>query len=375
MEVKPSGVMAAFAELRDPRWRKCRYRLDEILLSALCAVLCGVEDWETMSLWGRSQQEWLRTILPFEHGIPSPDTYRRVFAALNPHAFERCFRAWVSTLCPSLEKCHVAIDGKTVRGNRTADWAALHLVSAWCSNHGLTLGQVATADKSNEITAIPDLLQALELQGAVVTIDAMGAQHAIAEAIVAAGADYVLAVKDNQPTLADAIRDWFVAAERGQLEHSYWEHTEHDKGHGRLETRICRVTDDVAWLPSIGQNWSGLQRLVMLESHRTSGGNTSVERRYFISSCSTKAQEMAGVIRSHWGIENCLHWVLDVSWGEDACQVRDRTAARNLALIRKITLNLARQATTHEGKRVSLKNVRNLAAWDVNYRNRLLGLA
>lgn len=375
MDVKRPGVMSAFAELRDPRWRKCRYPLDEVLLSALCAVLCGVEDWETMSLWGRSQLDWLRTILPFVHGIPSPDTYRRVFSALNPHAFERCFRGWVGTLCPSLEKCHVAIDGKTVCGNRTADWSALHLVSAWCSEHGLTLGQVATADKSNEITAIPELLQGLQLQGAIVTIDAMGTQHAIADAIVAGGADYVLAVKDNQPTLAEAIEEWFVAAQQGRLEHSYWEHVEHDKGHGRLETRICRVTDDIAWLPGIGQQWTGLRRLVMLESHRTVGGKTSVECRYFISSCATKAHEMARLIRAHWGIENSLHWVLDVSWGEDACQVRDRTAARNLALIRKITLNLARQAQTHQGKRVSLKNVRNLAAWDINFRNRLLGLA
>lgn len=375
MESRVPGVMEAFAELSDPRWRKCRYPLDEVLLSALCAVLCGVEDWETMSLWGRSQLAWLRTILPFANGIASPDTYRRVFAALSPAAFERCFIAWVGTLCPSLTNCHVAIDGKTVRGSSTADWTALHLVSAWCSANGLTLGQVATEQKSNEITAIPALLQALALKGATVTIDAMGAQHEIAETIVAGGADYVLAAKDNQPTLAEAIRDWFAAAAQGRLEHSYWEHVEHDKGHGRLETRICRVTEDVSWLPGIGQAWTGLRRLAMVESHRTVGGVTSVECRYFISSCAIKAQEMAHLIRAHWGIENGLHWVLDVSWGEDASQVRDRNAARNLALIRKITLNLARQAATHEGKRVSLKNVRNLAAWDINYRNRLLGLA
>ena len=175
MASKLPGVMEAFAELSDPRWRRYRYPLQEILLSALCAVLCGVEDWESMSLWGKSQLGWLRDILPFANGIPSPDTYRRVFAALNPHAFERCCIEWMSKLCPKLEGCHVAIDGKAVRGSRTDEWAALHLVSAWCSTHGLTLGQMATADKSNEITTIPVLLRALELQGATVTIDAMGA--------------------------------------------------------------------------------------------------------------------------------------------------------------------------------------------------------
>lgn len=374
MESKLPGVMEAFSELADPRWRKCRYALEEILLSALCAVLCGVEDWESMSLWSRTQLAWLRGILPFANGIPSPDTYRRVFAALNPRAFERCFIEWMATLCPNLAGCHVAIDGKSVRGSRTDDWAALHLVSAWCSTHGVTLGQVATADKSNEIAAIPVLLRALELKGATVTIDAMGAQHEIADTIVAGGADYVLAVKDNQPTLAEAIRDWFAAAGQGRLEHSYWEHVEHDKGHGRLETRICRVTEDVAWLAGLGQAWPGLQRLAMVESHRTVKGQTSVECRYFISSRACKAQEMARLIRAHWGIENGLHWVLDMSWGEDACQVRDRHAAHNLALLRKITLNLARQAATYQGKRISLKNVRNLATWDIDYRNRLLGL-
>ena len=197
--------------------RRCRYPLDEILLCALSAVLCGVEDWETISLWGCSQLAWLRGILPYAKGIPSPDTFRRVFGALNPTLFERCFTAWMSGLCPRLAGCHVAIDGKTVRGSRDGGQAPLHLVSAWCSANGLGLGQVATEYKSNEITAISALLQVLQLQGATVTIDAMGTQHEIADTIVAGGADYVLAVKDNQPTLADAIRDWFAAAQSGAV--------------------------------------------------------------------------------------------------------------------------------------------------------------
>lgn len=288
MEQKLPGVMDAFAELADPRWRACRYPLNEILLTALCAVLCGVEDWETMTLWGRSQLEWLRRLLPFAQGVPSPDTFRRVFCALNPTTFERCFTAWVGMLCPALEGKHIAIDGKSVRGSRNGDEHALHLVSAWCSANGLTLGQVSTEQKSNEITAIPELLRALELKGATVTIDAMGTQHSIAEAIVMAQADYVLALKDNQPGLADAVKQWFAAARRGQLAHSYWEHVEHDKGHGRLETRICRVTDDVDWLPGMGQHWTGLRRLVMVESSRTIGDKTSVECRYYISARSRR---------------------------------------------------------------------------------------
>lgn len=365
--------MEAFEDLYDPRCRKCRYPLDEILLSALCAVLCGVDDWETMTLWGRSQLAWLRKHLPYENGIPSPDTFSRVFAALNPVLFEQCFVAWVSHLCPSLEGQHVAIDGKSVRGSRTREASALHLVSAWCSNNGLSLAQVSTADKSNEITAIPELLGALELAGATVSIDAMGTQHEIAQTIVDAKADYVLAVKDNQPRLADGMRQWFEAARQDQLAHSYWEHTEHDKAHGRLETRICRVSEDVHWLSSLGQPWAGVKRLVMIESTRQLGEKLTTEQRYYISSKPAKAVELMQIVRAHWGIENQLHWVLDVSWAEDACLIRDKVAARNMASLRKITLNLARLAQQKQPKKVSLKNIRNLAAWDADLRSSILG--
>lgn len=368
-------IMDAFAELRDPRCRACRYPLEEILFAALCAVLCGVEDWETMTLWGRTQLSWLRTHLAYENGIPSPDTFRRVFGALSAKAFERCFIDWVGQLCPALTGQHVAIDGKAVRGSRSGRHAALYLVSAWCSNNGLSLGQVSTADKSNEITAIPELLAALDLQGATVTIDAIGTQHEIARTLVEAGADYVLAVKDNQPRLAEGIRQWFAAAHDDKLESSYWEHTEYDKGHGRLETRVCRVSDDVAWLAGAGLHWAGIQRLVMLERTRQIGEKVTTERCYYISSKAVKAAQMAQIIRAHWGIENQLHWVLDVSWGEDASLIRDTVAARNMASLRKITLNLARLAQNRQPKKVSLKNIRNLAAWDTAMRDAILGLA
>lgn len=368
------SIMEAFSDLRDPRCRQCRYPLDEILFTVLCAVLCGVEDWETITMWGRYQLGWLRKHLPYVNGVPSPDTFRRVFSALSSNVFERCFIDWVGRLCPSLAGQHVAIDGKAVRGSRTREHTALHLVSAWCSNNGLSLGQVSTADKSNEITAIPELLAALELSGATVTIDAMGAQHEIAQTIIDAGADYVLTVKDNQPKLAESLRLWFGSAMEGTLDRTYWQHTEHDKGHGRIETRVCRVSDDVAWLSDMGQNWAGIQRLVMIESTRQIGDKISTEHRYYISSKPVKAVEMGRLIRAHWGIENQLHWVLDVSWGEDASLIRDKAAARNMATVRKITLNLARIAQRNHPKRVSLKNIRNLAAWDTDLRESILGL-
>ncbi len=368
-------ILEAFKELHDPRSRKCRYSFEEILLSALCATLCGVDTWEMMVLWGHSQLAWLRQHQLYEHGIPSADTYRRVFSALSPVVFERCFMKWVQMLCPSLADKHVAIDGKTLRGSRqrSQEVGALHLVSAWCSENGLSLGQVKTDDKSNEITAIPELLAALDLKGATLTLDAMGAQRDIAQAIIQAKADYVLAVKDNQPLLAQDIKDWFAAAQVAELTHSYWEHSEHNKGHGRIETRICRVTDDVEWLSRAGHQWAGVKRLVMIESTRQIGDKITTEYRYYISSKDVKAKEMARLIRAHWGIENRLHWVLDMSWSEDACQVRDKNAARNLATLRKITLNMVRAAQAQHPTRVSLKGMRALAAWDTHMRDSILG--
>jgi predicted transposase YbfD/YdcC len=338
-------------------------------------MLCGVNTWELMSLWGRSQLAWLCQLLPYSNGIPSPDTFSRVFAALNPVGFERCFVAWMRQWCPNLAGQHVAIDGKSVRGSRTPATCALHLVSAWCSDRGLSLAQVKTADKSNEITAIPELLRALELTGATVSIDAIGTQREIAQTLVDANADYVLAVKDNHPTLAEGIRQWFSAAQRNQLESSYWEHSEHDKGHGRLEKRVCRVTNDVTWLAATAQAWAGVQRLVMMERTRQIGEKVTTESTYYISSKPIKAADMMSLIRAHWGIENQLHWVLDVSWDEDACRVRHQTAARNMATLRKITLNLARLAQQKQPKRISLKNIRHLAAWDDALRNSILGLS
>jgi predicted transposase YbfD/YdcC len=303
-------IMEMFSELRNPRGRKCRYPLDEILFTMLCAVLCCIDDWETIKMWGRYQLEWLYKYLSWGNHIPSKDTFRRMFSALSATGFEQCFIEWMRQLCPSLAGQHVAIDGKTVRRSRTKEEAALHLVSAWCSENGLNLGQVKTADKSNEITAIPQLLAALDLTGATVTIDAMGTQHEIAKTI---------------------------------------------------ETRVCRVTDEVAWLTDMRLDWAGIKRLAMVERTRQIGEKITTEHRSYISSKPVKAVEMGHLI---WGIENKLHWVLDMSWDEDASQIREKTAARNMATIRKITLNLAHITQKNHLKKISLRNVRNLAAWD-----------
>lgn len=263
----------------------------------------------------------------------------------------------------------MAIDGKTVRDSANDGRHALHLVSAWCSGNGLSLGQIATAEKSDEITAIPELPKALNLSGASVTIDAMGTQHEIAQEII-----YVLMVKDNQPTLAESLRDWFASVQVGGLDRPYWEHTTHDKGHGRIETRVCRVSEDVQWLADMGQHWADIQRIAMVERKREVGERISVEHAYCISSRPVKAIEMSRLVRAHWGIENQLHWVLDVTWGEDAHQTPDRAAARNMASLRKITLNLARMEQQRRPKKVSLKNIRNLPAWDTDVRESILSL-
>jgi hypothetical protein len=231
----PISLLEAFEELRDPRTRECAYQLDELLLAAICAVISGAESWTSVVEWGEMKLDWLRQHLPFVNGIASHNTFGRVFSLLDAKQFEACFIRWIGGLCPSLAGHHIAIDGKCVRGSHDGKQSAIHLVSAWSSTTGLTL--VRTADKSNEITAIPELLSSLDIKGGVITIDAMGCQHDIAAMIVERGGDYVLGVKDNQPGLAEAIKLWFDAADAGKLDRPYWDDIQTGKDHGRIETR------------------------------------------------------------------------------------------------------------------------------------------
>jgi predicted transposase YbfD/YdcC len=373
----PISLLEAFEELRDPRARECAYQLDELLLAAICSVISGAESWTTVVEWSEMKLDWLRQHLPFANGIASHDTFGRVFSLLDATQFEACFVRWTSSMCPLLEGQHIAIDGKCVRGSHDGKQSAIHLVSAWSSASGLTLGQVRTAAKSNEITVIPELLETLDIKGTIITIDAMGCQHDIAAKIVAGGADYVLGVKDNQAGLADALKLWFNAADGGKMDRPFWDDIRTEKDHGRIETRRCLVTNDVAWLSQQKQNWAGLQSLIMIESTReiigrNSTGTASVERRYYISSLPAKAAMLGKTVRAHWGIENSMHWVLDVAFREDDCRIRVGDAAQNFAILRRIALNLLKNEKT---AKLGVAGKRLKAGWNSAYLAKVLGLA
>lgn len=377
IETARLGDLSAFAELPDPRRRRCRYPLDELLLVAFAAVACGAEDWVGVADWGEIQLPWLRRFLPFEHGVASHDTFNRVFALLDAPTFEACFVRWVQPLCPSVAGATIAIDGKSVRGSRTGGAAMAHLVSACHTDSGLTLGQVRTEAKSNEITAIPELLDALDLQGAVVTLDALGCQREIAGHIQARGADFIFSAKNNQPSLAQAIEGLFAHARR-DVEHGLLQQdVTLDKDHARLETRRCIVAHDVSALPEpIRQDWPGLRSAIMIESTREAlggpqPGQHSTEWRYYLSSAAFDAAEFNRRIRQHWCIENQCHWILDVQLREDDCRLALGHGAHNLAILRRIVLNLVKQDKT---PKVSVRRKLHRLGWSPDYLQQLFGL-
>ena len=365
------ALLEHFADLDDPRSRQSPHGLMELLLTAICAVLSGADGWAGVALWGSAKLPWLRQFLPFANGVASHDTFGRVFALLDAAVFEQCFIRWMRSVCGAFEGLQVALDGKTVRRSKSSGQKAIHLVSAFASGLGLTLGQVKTAEKSNEITAIPDLLDALLLKGCIVTIDAMGCQKAIAAKIVQQESDYALMVKNNQPGLAAAIEGFFNAAERvgyQGIPHTRAEWVE--KGHGRIETRRCVVTGDLSCLED-RHDWPGVKALVMVEAVRDVDGVASAERRYYISSRLADAEHMGAVVRGHWGVENGLHWSLDVAFGEDQARMREGNSAENFSILRRIALNLIRQDKT---VKAGVKNRRLLACCDDAYRQKLLGI-
>jgi len=368
------SILDYFKELDDPRVTgRTLYPLMEILLLTFCAVLSGAEDWVSIVEWGEMKLDWLREFLPFACGIPSHDVLGDVFAALDAKTFEQCFRNWIQSVCPALVGEVVALDGKTVRGSgaKGKGRRAIHLVSAFASQSGILLGQLKTAEKSNEITAIPELLDALDVKGAIVTIDAMGCQKTIVDKIVTRGADYVLAVKSNQPTLHEALVEFFDEGIRrgfGGVPCEFQETV--DKCHGRIETRRHWTVGQVDWLMP-EQRWNKLSMVGMIESVREIDDKISTEKRYYIGSIPANAERFGHVVRNHWGIENKLHWQLDVSFREDDSRARRGNSAQNLSTIRRIALHLLRQDPS---RKIGVKNSRLKAGWSDAYRAKVLGL-
>lgn len=348
------------------------HQLLDIVTIALCAVLAGAESWVEVEEWGDIKLPWLRTWLALPNGIPSHDTFGRVFSRLDPDQLEQGLVRWARLLATEAAgelpaTGIVAIDGKTVRAARQPGDRAVHLVSAWSSASRLVLGQVAVSDKSNEITAIPLLLRQLDLTEQTVTIDAMGCQSTIAAQIVEQGGAYVLALKENQPELFRDVRDSFALADAAAVA------TTTEKGHGRIERRTCRIIDDaavIAWLDPEGR-WPDLRCVAEVTGVRTIGETTTRQRRYYVSSLPGNAAQIAQAVRSHWGIENQVHWVLDVAFREDASRARVGYSAANLALLRKLVLNLLRSDPT---RKVGVKASRLKAGWNDGYLLHILGV-
>lgn len=360
--------LTVFSGIADPRGSNASHPLSSVLFIALCAVISGAESWEDIELYGQSKQEWLLSLLPLPHGLPSDDTYRRVFSMLSPEAFETAFECWIQSLATYLGGDVIPIDGKRIRGAfRCGSENVIHQVSAWSCRHQLVLAQVSTDDKSNEITAIPELLKLLDIEGATITLDAMGTQKAIAAQIIDQKGDYLLALKGNHEHLHEAAKEYFAYLEtptgqQQRLPADFYESV--DKGHGRLEHRRCWVVREIDWLDERA-DWKGLCSLVKLESvrERLATGECSTETRYYLSSLQESAQLIEEKIRSHWSIENKLHWVLDVSFREDASAIHDKNAAQNFSLLRKIALILLKQ----DASKGSIKGKRKKAGWDDNF--------
>lgn len=346
-------LLDLLGDLPDPRrGNGIRHKLDDILLIAVLAILCDCQTYAEMELFGKVREEWLRTFLELPHGIPSHDTFGDVMAALNPKFLHEAFREWVETIREKMSQEVIAIDGKTLCGSRDAAKGkrALHVVSAWANENQLVLGQVAVSEKSNEITAIPELLNLLYIKGCIVTIDAMGTQKDIAATIIDGGGEYVLQVKDNQKTLRADVELYLeqeivtqpkaVLKAAGQLAQS------RDKGHGRIETRTCYVTENIDWLT--GKNdWKKLTGIGLIISERLIGEQKTVEHSYFIySQKGATAEQLLKARRSHWAIENKLHWTLDTTFREDESRVREGNGAENLSVLRHLALNLVKKETS-----------------------------
>jgi predicted transposase YbfD/YdcC len=369
--IKSARIDEHFVGLTDPRRREVTYPLINVVTIALCAVICGADDFVSIAAWGRMKRAWLAKFLDLSNGIPSHDRFNAILAAIKPAEFEKCLLSWITALHEISDGQLVAIDGKTLRRSFDAasSKSAIHMVSAWATANHISLGQVVVDEKSNEITAIPKLLEILELSGALVTIDAMGCQTEIAQQIVAAGGDYCLAVKGNQPTLHEGIMKFFDEhLEDDFARVSVRRHETKEKGHGRQEARyyfICPIPDD---LPDHSR-WVGLKAIGIVISSTQRNGKDCGDVRYYILSKYLAAKRFAAVVRGHWGIENRLHWQLDVTFQEDQCRVRQGHADANFSILRRAALSLLKNEPT---AKVGIKNKRLSAGWNDSYLEKVL---
>jgi len=362
---KKKKLLDFFDNLEDPRREKCKkHLLLDIIAISVCGVICGADSWNEIEDYGKIKYDWLKTFLELPNGIPSHDTFNRVFCNLCPNKFEICFGEWVASIANLIDGEVVAIDGKTIRGAKVNGVSPIHIVSAWACENNLVLGQLKVEEKSNEITAIPNLIESLALEGTTVTIDAMGCQREIAQKIVDAQANYVLALKGNQPELLENVEDEFRFNKKVSTS------VDIDYGHGRIETRTCSVISDFIHIEQ-PQKWANLTSVIRIESIREfkATGKMETSTRYYISSLNENPEKLQSVVRNHWAIENKLHWSLDVSFNEDLDRKRQGNASQNFSLINKIALNLAKQEKTCK---MGIKSKRKKAGWDNKYLEILL---
>lgn len=355
-----------FKKIEDHRHHNKRHKLIDVIVIAICGVIAGADTYEQIENFGKKRKRMLSRFLELPYGIPSHDTFGRIFERMNPNEFQSCFMRWIKSVTKKTKGQVIAVDGKTLRRSHdnANDKKAIHMISAWASSNQVVLGQLKTEEKSNEITSIPYLLKLLDISGCIVTIDAMGTQKKIAKTIIDKGGDYLLALKENHKTLYEDVERQFHKMESMIKEgYIFNEHTKVDGGHGRVETRRCVVTSDIEWLE--GKNdWAGLKSICMVESTREIKDESSHERRFYISSLDCSAEKIGNAIRSHWGIENSVHWILDIAFREDESRIRKGFGAENFAAIRHIALNLLKNDKIFKG---SIKSKRLNAAMDPKY--------